>query len=64
MYAGSRATIEKVFLIVAVIMTVLSFIQPITLDAPGSVKVTLVILHIVAAIVATAALIALTRPKT
>jgi hypothetical protein len=51
-------------LIVAVIMTVLSFIQPITLDAPGSVKVTLVILHIVAAIVATAALIALTRPKT
>ena len=51
-------------MIVAVIGTILSFLQPITIDAPGSVKITLVVLHIIAAIVATTALIALTRPKT
>lgn len=55
---------ERTFVIVAVIGTILSFIQPIAVDAPGSVKVTLVVLHIIAAIVATTALIALTRPKT
>ncbi len=55
---------DRVFVIIAVIVTVLSFIQPLALDAPTTVKVTLVILHIIAAIVAVPALIGLTRPKT
>lgn len=55
---------DRAFVIIAVIVTVLSFIQPLVLDAPTSVKVTLVLLHIISAIVATAALIGLTRPKT
>jgi hypothetical protein len=54
----------RVFVIVAVIGTVLSFIQPIAIDAPTGVKVTLIVLHIIAAIVAIPALIGLTRPKT
>jgi len=54
---------ERTFVIIAVIGTILSFIQPIAIDAPGSVKVTLIVLHIIAALVATTALIALTRPK-
>lgn len=54
---------DRVFVIVAVVVTILSFIQPLTLDAPTSVKVTLILLHIIAAIVATSALIALTRPR-
>jgi len=54
---------ERTFVIVAVIGTILSFIQPIAIDAPGSVKITLIVLHILAALVATTALIALTRPK-
>jgi len=54
---------DRAFVIVAVIGTILSFIQPIAIDAPGSVKITLIVLHILAALVATTALIALTRPK-
>lgn len=55
---------ERTFVIVAVTGTILSFIQPITIDAAGRVKITLIVLHIIAALVATPALIALTRPKT
>lgn len=47
-----------------VIGTILSFIQPLIIDAPGRVKVMLIVLHIIAALVATSALIALTRPMT
>lgn len=55
---------ERTFVIVAVVITVLSLIQPIAVDAPGEVKATLITLHIIAAIVAIPALISLTRPKT
>ena len=53
---------ERLFVIVAAVATVLSLIQPIAVDAPGEVKATLIVLHIIAGIVATAALLALTRP--
>ena len=53
---------ERPFVIIAAIATLLSLLQPIALDAPGEVKATLIVLHIIAGIVATAALIALTRP--
>lgn len=55
---------DRLFVIVAVVVTLLSLIQPIAVDAPGEVKATLVTLHIIAAIVAIPALISLTRPKT
>ena len=53
---------ERPFVIIAAVATLLSLLQPIALDAPGEVKATLIVLHIIAGIVATAALIALTRP--
>lgn len=55
---------DRIFVIIAVIGTVLSFIQLIAIDAPGGFKITLIVLHIIAAIVAIPALIALTRPQT
>lgn len=55
---------DRLFAIIAIVVTVLSLIQPIAVDAPGEVKATLVTLHIIAAIVAIPALISLTRPKT
>jgi membrane protease YdiL (CAAX protease family) len=56
---------ERLFVIVAVVVTLLSLIQPFTIeDGPGKVIATLVTLHIIAAIVAIPALIGLTRPKT
>ncbi len=55
---------ERLFVIIAVVVTLLSFFQPIAVDAPGEVKATLIALHIIAAIVATPLLIGLTRPKT
>ncbi len=55
---------ERTFVIIAGIVTLLSLLQPFLIeDGPGSVIVTLVTLHIIAGIVATVALIALTRPK-
>lgn len=55
---------DRVFVIVAVVVTLLSLIQPFTIeDGPGSVIATLVALHIIAGIVATLALITLTRPR-
>lgn len=54
---------DRTFVIVAVVATLLSFLQPITVDAPGKVTATLIVLHIIAAIVATPLLIGLTRPK-
>lgn len=55
---------DRLFVIVAVIATILSFLQPLSVDAPASVRSTLIVLHIIAAIVATSTLITCTRPKT
>lgn len=55
---------DRVVVIVAVVVTLLSLIQPFTIeDGPGNVIATLIVLHIIAGIVATLALITLTRPK-
>lgn len=54
---------DRIFVIIAVIGTVLSFIQPLAIDVPARVKITLIALHIIAALVAIPALIRLTRPK-
>lgn len=53
---------NRPFVIIAAVATLLSLLQPLMLDAPGEVKATLIVLHIIAGIVATAALISLTRP--
>lgn len=54
---------DRLFVIIAIVGTLLSLLQPITVDAPGKVKATLIVLHFIAAIVATPLLIGLTRPK-
>jgi len=55
---------DRLFVIIAVVVTLLSLFQPFTIeDGPGKVIATLVTLHIIAAIVAIPALIGLTRPK-
>lgn len=57
-----RGNPDRLFVIIAAVATLLSLLQPIAVDAPGEVKATLIVLHIIAGIVATAALLSLTRP--
>ncbi len=57
------ANAARIFAIIAAVATLLSLVQPLTLtDAPRRVTATLIALHIIAGIVATSALISLTRP--
>ncbi len=51
-------------MIIAAIVTILSLISPLTItDAPGKMKATLVVMHIVAAVVGAGALLRLSRVR-
>lgn len=53
---------RQIFLVLAAILTLLSLISPLTIpDAPGDMKATLIVMHIVAAVVGVAALLRLSR---
>jgi hypothetical protein len=53
---------RQIFLVLAAILTLLSLISPLTIpDAPADMKATLVVMHIVAAIVGVGALFRLSR---
>jgi hypothetical protein len=53
---------RQIFLVLAVILTLLSLISPLTIpDAPADMKATLVVMHIVAAVVGVGALFRLSR---
>lgn len=53
---------RRVFVIIAAIVAVLSLTSPLTIaDAPGEMKATLVVMHIVAAVVGVGALLRLSR---
>jgi hypothetical protein len=53
---------RQIFLVLAVVLTLLSLISPLTIpDAPTDMKATLVVMHIVAAVVGVGALFRLSR---
>jgi len=53
---------RQIFLVLAAILTLLSLISPLTIpDAPGDMKATLIVMHIVAAVVGVGALLRLSR---
>ncbi len=57
-------TPRRIFVIITAIVTILSLISPLTIaDAPGKMKATLVVMHIVAAVVGPGALLRLSRVR-